>query len=259
METVAILTEISLLIGIGVAIYGIESWRREHKGKRQMELAEETLALFYEASDVIAYIRNIFSYVSETEDIARGENETEERYEARKRASIVFKRYNENQELFNKIHAMRYRFMAQIGKKQAEPFEELRKIVNEIFISARMLSQLWSHRHFRTQEQEDKHYKSIERHEAIFYEGIEEKDPIIPRLNKLVSKIEITCNKIISGKGTLHGARESRHCHIKKRGNRDPVRYILSILHRKGYVEIKDKSTFCIKKRITFLSLFKNC
>ena len=205
METVAILKEISLLIGIWVAIYGIDSWRREHKGKRQMELAEETLALFYEASDVIAYIRNILSYGSETESIARGENETEERYEARKQASIVFKRYNENQELFNKIHAMRYRFMAQIGKKQAEPFEELRKIVNEIFISARMLSQLWSRRHFRTQEQEDKHYKSIERHEAIFYEGIEEKDPIIPQLNKLVSEIEITCKAIISGKGTLHG------------------------------------------------------
>ena len=204
METVAILKEISLLIGIWVAIYGIDSWRREHKGKRQMELAEETLSLFYEARDVIAYIRNIFSYSTETEGIARGENETKERYEARKQASIVFKRYNENQELFNKIHAMRYRFMAQIGKEQAEPFEELRKIVNEIFVSARMLSQLWSRRHFRTQEQEDKHYKSIERHEAIFYEGIEEEDPIIPRLNKLVSEIEITCKAIISGKGTLH-------------------------------------------------------
>jgi len=205
METVAILKEISLLIGIWVAIYGIDSWRREHKGKRQIELAEETLALFYEARDVIAYIRSIFSYSSETEDIARGENETDERYEARKRASIVFKRYNANQELFNKIHAMRYRFMAQIGKEKAEPFDELRKIVNEILVSARMLSQLWSRHHFRTQEQEDKHYESIERHEAIFYQGIDEEDPIIPRLNKLISEIEITCNAIISGKGTLHG------------------------------------------------------
>jgi len=200
-----LLNNISLFIVSCVAIYGIESWRREYKGKRQIELAEETLALFYEAKDVIAYIRNIFSYSGETEDIARGENETEKRYEARKQASIVFKRYNANQELFNKIHAMRYRFMAQIGKEQAEPFEELRKIVNEIFVSARMLSQLWSRHHFRSQEHENKHYKSIERHEAIFYEGIEEEDPIIPRLNKLVGEIEITCKAIISGKGTLHG------------------------------------------------------
>lgn len=204
METVTFLKEISLLIGIWVAIYGIDSWRREHKGKRQIELAEETLALFYEARDVIAYIRNIVSYGSETENIVRGEGEPEEKYEARKQASIVFKRYNANQELFNKIHAMRYRFMAQIGKDHAEPFKELRKIVNEIFVSARMLSQLWSRRYFRTPEQEEKHYKNIERHEANFYEGIEEEDPIIPRLNKLVSEMESTCNTIISGKGTLH-------------------------------------------------------
>ena len=204
METISTLKEISLLIGIWVAIYGIDSWRREHKGKRQMELAEETLSLFYEARDVIAYIRNIFSYSSETESIEQDENESKERFEARKQASVVFKRYNEKQELFNKIHAMRYRFMAQIGKEKAEPFEELRKIVNEIFISARMLSQLWNRRHFRTPEQEDKHYKSIEKYEAIFYEGIEEEDPIIPRLNKLVSEIETTCKAIISGKGTLH-------------------------------------------------------
>lgn len=205
MKIIAILKELSLLIGIWVAIYGIDSWRREHKGKRQMELAEETLALFYEARDVIAYIRNIFSYSSETEDIKQGENESEERFEARKQASVIFKRYNERQELFNKIHAMRYRFMAQIGKDKAEPFNELRKIVNEIFISARMLSQLWSRRHFRTQEQEEQHYKSIEKNEAIFYEGIEKEDPIIPRVNKCVNEIEITCKAIISGKGTLHG------------------------------------------------------
>ena len=96
METVTFLKEISLLIGIWVAIYGIDSWRREHKGKRQIELAEETLALFYEARDVIAYIRNIVSYGSETENIVRGEGEPEEKYEARKQASIVFKRYNAN-------------------------------------------------------------------------------------------------------------------------------------------------------------------
>jgi hypothetical protein len=109
MEIAALLKEISLLIGIWVAIYGIDSWRREHTGKRQIELAEETLALFYEAKDVITYIRHPAGYSSETDNLERGENESEENYKARKQASIVFKRYNEHQELFNKIHSMRYR------------------------------------------------------------------------------------------------------------------------------------------------------
>jgi len=200
-----LLNNIASFAAICVAIYGIDSWRRVYKGKRQIELAEDTLASFYEARDAIAFIRNNFSYSSETEDITQRDNETEEMYEARKQASIVFKRYEANQELFNKIYAMRYRFMAQIGKEKAEPFKELQKIVNEIFLSARMLSRLWSRHQFRSQGHEDKHNKSIERFEAIFYEGNEEEDPIIPRLNKLVDEIEITCKATISGKGTLHG------------------------------------------------------
>lgn len=161
MEIAALIKEISLLIGIWVAIYGIDSWRREHTGKRQIELAEETLALFYEAKDVITYIRHPASYSSETENLERGEHESEENYNDRKQASIVFKRYNEHQELFNKIHSMRYRFMAQIGKAQAQPFDNLRKIINEIFLSARTLSRLWARDHFRTDEQSKMHYKSI--------------------------------------------------------------------------------------------------
>jgi hypothetical protein len=205
MEIASLLKEISLIIGIWVAIYGIDSWRREHTGKRQIELAEETLALFYEAKDVITYIRHPAGYSSETETLERGEGESEKDYKARKQASIVFKRYNEHQELFNKIHSMRYRFMAQIGKEQAQPFDDLRKIINEIFLSARMLSRLWARDYFRTEEQREKHYKSIEKHEAIFWEGLEEEDPIISRLNKLITDIESTCKGVISGKGTLHG------------------------------------------------------
>lgn len=32
------LQHLSVLIGIWVAIYGIDAWRREHVGKRQLEL-----------------------------------------------------------------------------------------------------------------------------------------------------------------------------------------------------------------------------
>jgi len=181
METIVILRELSLLIGIWVAIYGIDSWRREHKGKRQMELAEETLALFYEARDVITYMRHPISYDSETEDIVKGDKEDDESYEARKKSSIIFKRYYDKHELFNKIYAMRYRFMAQTGKKEVEPFEDLRKIINEIFVSARMLSGLWPRSYFRTEEQREKHYAMIQKHEDVFYQGIEDEDPILPR------------------------------------------------------------------------------
>jgi len=205
MDTLLTIKEISLLIGIWVAIYGIDSWRREHTGKRQIELAEETLALFYEARDVIAQIRHPVSWGNETADIEQGEKESDKDYEARKQASIVFARYNEHQELFNKIHSLRYRFMAQIGKKEAEPFDDLRKIVNEIFLSARMLARLWARDYFRTDQDHEKHWEQIKKHEAVFWDGLSEEDPINKKLESAIEAIESTCKKVISGVGTLHG------------------------------------------------------
>ncbi|MCC4285436.1 hypothetical protein LL273_17090 [Marinobacter salarius] len=205
MDSPQLLEQVSILIAIWVAIYGIDAWRREHVGKRQIELAEDTLAMFYEAVDVIRMMRHPVSVSSETEEIKRVEGESEAQFEARKNASVVFHRYNKNQELFNKIHASRYRFMAQIGKTEAEPFNELHGIVNRIIVSARMLARLWPRDHFRTEAQWEEHRARIEKHEAVFWEGLEEDDPINPKLDELIESIEAVCQPVISGKGSLFG------------------------------------------------------
>ena len=207
-----LLKDISLIVGIWAAIisfvmilYNLDAWRREHIGKRKIELAEEILVLFYEAADVIRFMRNPLSSTEEMKGIAQDDNESQEQYQARKDASVVFYRYNQNQELFNKIHASRYRFMAQIGKDEAVPFDELRKIVNDIMFSARMLARLWPRKHFRDDKQKEKHWAQINKYEAIFWGGIEEEDPINPRIDKVIEDIEKVCQPIIEGKGTLHG------------------------------------------------------
>lgn len=204
MDWVEGIKQISILIGIWVAIYGIDSWRREHTGKRQIELAEDTLALFYESVDVIKRIRHPFSFAGEIEDVERIENESEKAWKARKNASVVFKRYNSHLELFNKLYAMRYRFMAQIGKDKAKPFDDLKNITNEIIISARILARLWARDHFRTDKQRQQHEQNMDKYEAVFWEGLEEDDPINPKLIKIIEEMEEICRKVISGKGTLY-------------------------------------------------------
>ncbi|MBN4054819.1 hypothetical protein JYT87_03830 [Nitrospira defluvii] len=152
------------------------------------------------------YIRHPGSYSSETDNITKEERESDEDFEARKKASIVFKRYNDYQILFNKIHAMRYRFMAQIGKDKAKPFDDLRGIVNKIMLSARMLARLWVRDYYGTDEkQREKHWENIHRNETIFWDNFDDEDPINPKLNALITEIESTCQSIISGKGTLYG------------------------------------------------------
>lgn len=205
MENITFLRDISLLIGIWVAIYGIDSWRREHKGKREIELAEDVLALFYEARESVKYLRHPFSPAGECDDVEKQPNESESEWHARRNASVVFKRYNERKDLFNRLYAMRYRFMAQVRPDKAQPFEELNKIVHEVLIAARMLARLWPRNHFRTEEQYEQHMKQTEKHEGVLWEGLSDEDPINPRLDAVVASIDKMCRGIITGKGTLHG------------------------------------------------------
>jgi hypothetical protein len=186
-----------------VAIYGISSWRREFKGKRRIELAEDTLALFYQARDAITAIRSPMSYGGEGSTRKQAENETENQKQARDRAYVVFERFNKHQEVFNKMLSMRYRFMAEIGKDKSAPFEEIRLIINEIFIAAQILADLWAKRieHLEANTQE-KHYKNIRKYETIFWWGIPEEDEINKRANNAISAIEKTCESIIMGKAT---------------------------------------------------------
>jgi hypothetical protein len=60
---------VSVLVASLVAIRGIQAWRREFVGKRRIELAEEVLALFYQAKDAIGWIR--FSLCCTTESSTR--------------------------------------------------------------------------------------------------------------------------------------------------------------------------------------------
>lgn len=203
MEWLQTFRDLSILVAALVGAYGLDSWRREFTGKRRIELAEDALALFYEARDAIGQIRNPGSFSDETKDTVRGANESEEEFRARKNASIVFVRYNAHRELFGKIHALRYRFMAQIGPASAKPFDDLHFVVSEIFVAARMLARLWSRGYHPDTEALAKHNASIDKYEAIFWSGMAEGDTITKAVDAAVSELEVTCRKVIEGEGTL--------------------------------------------------------
>ena len=79
--------------------------------------------------------------------------------------------------------------------------------MNKINGSARALARLWPREHFRTEEQQEKHRAHLDKHEAVFWEGLEEDDPINPQLDQLVKEIEAVCRPVIKGKGTFFGFR----------------------------------------------------
>ncbi len=112
MEWLEIIRDLSIPGAAVIAVYWIDSWRREHVGRRSIDLAEEALALFYEARDVIVAIRFPLAFMDETSEVKRNDGEIEDAYIARKRAAIVPVRFERNKDLFSRIHALRYRFMA---------------------------------------------------------------------------------------------------------------------------------------------------
>lgn len=137
--------------------------------------------------DAIKHMRHPASYSFETDDVVRGEHEAEKEFIARKNAYVVFHRYNNYQVLFSKINASRYRFMAQLGKDQASPFDDLRAIVNEIKASSNVLSRLWAREIHIDDEQWKEHRAQLDKYEAIFWSGFKDDDPIDNRLDNLSS------------------------------------------------------------------------
>ena len=204
MTLIQILESLAVIIASIVAIFGINSWRREMRGRKKYELAEEVLSLFYEAKDKISAIRSIHGNVEEGKSRKPNPNETPDEQKALNDAYVVFERYQKNQETFNKLHALRYRFMAIFGSNKGKPFIDLNKTINEILISAHILGKLWNMRSQtslpRGENRYEKIINSIQKHEAIFWEGLKEPDPITPRVESIILEIEKICEPILKQK-----------------------------------------------------------
>ena len=131
-DWIDIIQTVSVLAASLTAIYGIQAWRREFVGKRRIELAEEVLALFYQAKDVLAWMRLPLRLTTESSTRKPESAETPEQEEINNVAYVFSKRYDEHSELFSRIRSLRYRFMAQFGRDASVPFDELKSIVDRL-------------------------------------------------------------------------------------------------------------------------------
>ncbi len=202
----------SIVVASFAAMYGFDAWRREHIGKRRIELAEEVLALFYQAKDAIDAMRSPFGYGGEGQSRKADADELPEHKEALDRAFVLIERYNRYSDVFAKLHALRYRFIAQNGPDKAEPFDGLNVIVNELIGAARKMARLatlpeWS---LRTPEAEERHNRQLLELDAIYYGTGGADDPISPRVEKVLGRMEATCREIIESRRTLFAVINAR-------------------------------------------------
>jgi hypothetical protein len=190
----------SIIIASGVAIWGINSWRREAKWKRRYEVAEEVLALFYECKDKFEIIRSPFGHANEGKTIKINDNETSDESERLDNAYVFIERYEIEKEPFTKLSSLKFRFMTLFGKEAGEPFDEVRKILNTIFFAAsRLGQQYWKKQgtRFPSDEEFQRHLKEMHKNEAIIWGHYDTDDEIANRINACILKIEIYCSKIM--------------------------------------------------------------
>ena len=191
-----LIESISLIIASFTAIYGISAWRREYRGKKEYDLAEEVLYLFYESRDRIRIIRNLFSQVVEIKRKNGHPNET------KVQRDLLVDIYRKHQEVFNKLHALRYRFMVLFGEDKVKPFNDLRSIINDIFYAAERLPLYrdWEKDELKEEEESKKCQKKVHELESILYGTFDEKDPIEIGVNEIITNIDKICDKVIRRK-----------------------------------------------------------
>jgi hypothetical protein len=204
IEFVDLFKNISVVVACLIAIRGIDSWRAEFVGKRRMELAEEVVARFYEARDAIMEIRSPFGFGGEGSTRKPSPDERPEDKQPLDQAYVLIERYNRHNELFARIRALRYRFMAQFGKEAARPFEELNLVVNELLASAHQMARYALRAPRGSSEAEmEKYYEPLRKAEKVYWAGFED-DPIAPRVDGIMQRIEDKCGAVIASSGTLH-------------------------------------------------------
>ncbi len=129
---------VSVIIASIIALFGINAWRKEFVGKRRMDLAEEVLTLFYQAKDVIRWMRHPASLPIESATRKPESTETPEQRGIKDLAYVFSKRYEQHSELFSRIHALRYRAMIQLCRDASVPFDELKSILDDLFTDLHM-------------------------------------------------------------------------------------------------------------------------
>jgi hypothetical protein len=196
-----IVKSISIIIASIVAIYGINSWRREIKWKRKYELAEEALSLFYEVEDAISIIRSPLSSNSEGTTRKQGENERNEDTEILDRAYVVIERFENNKEPFFKLRALKYRFITLFGKESEKYFNDVIKLTNKIMtVSGFLGRRYWKEQGKRnfTDVQFEQHLRKMEEYEGVIWENHGDSEDVIKNnLEQIIKGIEEVCNTIL--------------------------------------------------------------
>ena len=180
--------------GAGAAAwFGFRTWRKQRWLERRQAVAEQVLAEFYEARDIIRAARQpgSFSGEGESREPIEGESEAEAKY--RNALYVPAERLLRQNEFFAKLEASKYRFMALFGQEQAEPFDKLKGMRNRVLISSGMLIRTYNEDRDRKGKRPE-HYENWE-HDIGWIDP--EKDELAKDVEAVIAAMETVCRPLL--------------------------------------------------------------
>ena len=158
-------------------------------GKRKIELAEDTLATFFEIKAAIAFIRNPAISPEEKSTRDRTTDESPAHSELLDKVFVFGERYKKKEEIFKKYNDLRPRFMTMFGDKTEDCFTDMNKIKGKIALSLKSLAEDYWPKYAQQNitEQEERH---MDRRENILMLSGSEDDEIGKDLKEIQKRLE---------------------------------------------------------------------
>ena len=203
MGVLQVLQAVSIVIASWTAIYGISAWKRETVGKRRIELAEEVLSLFYRARRAIAQMRGVLLFASEASDRQADPDETEGEKAAMDAAYIRRKRFDAEKEVFERLFAIRFRFMAVLGTECEEWFVGIDHVVTKVLSAADQLAacEIENSRHQYNPLVKERNEKYVTESLKVVRRSDDKSDEVANEVEKIIGNVESRCSAFIRGNG----------------------------------------------------------
>lgn len=178
-------TAAAAVTGAIVAVLGYRKWKPESIGKRKIELAEQMLADFHQAKDVIDYARTPTGWSIESDQRKPTKGETPD--ERRKKASYfrTFQRLKAYEDLFARLQTRKYQAVAHFGSDARKLIEAMGEIHAKVLAASGNLS-----RYYKSDGDLSERWDEWEKTIGWLQEDSEgkaERDEIALQLQKIVS------------------------------------------------------------------------
>ena len=172
---------------------------------RRLELAQDALALFHEARDILEAIRSPFGFESEAARREPIPDEPEELKDILDGAFVLVRRYESRAETLSKSRSLRYRFLAQFGPESAKPFDLLDEAIRHVRHATSRLTGVWlqAFRHAKHQGDSQKMREWIDDADRRLHGDDDGNDPVLKKAEDAVSELERLCQQATRERGIL--------------------------------------------------------